>query len=70
MGSIEGARSMKYFYIEYTLFCDDDYEESGSHVIEAKNKKQAKKKLIENTDDDYNKIEIDTIYETSSDARP
>lgn len=61
---------MKYFYIEYTMYFDDDYDESESTIIEAKNKKEAEKKLIKNTvDEGYNKIKIDTIYETSPDAR-
>ena len=61
---------MKYFYIEYTMFFDDDYDECDSTIIEAISKKEAEKQLLKDTvDEGYNKIEIDTIYETSSDAR-
>ena len=62
---------MAYYYIEYTLFFDDDYEESESHVIEARNKKSAIKEIKNKVvKDKPNRISIDTIYQTSSDARP
>ena len=61
---------MRFFYIEYTMFCDDDYEESDSAIIEEKNKKKAIAELKQNlADEGYKKLVIDTIYETSSDAR-
>ena len=61
---------MRFFYIEYSMFFEDDYDENDSTIIEAKNKKQAVVKLKQNTsDENYKKIVVDTIYETTSDAR-
>lgn len=61
---------MRFFFIEYSMFFEDDYDESDSTIIEAKNKKQAVAMLKQNTsDENYKKIVVDTIYETTSDAR-
>ena len=53
------------------MYFNDNYDESESTVLQARNKRDARKVLIKRTaSDQYEKIEIDTIYETSSDARP
>ncbi|MDA3856397.1 MAG: hypothetical protein PF569_09130 [Candidatus Woesearchaeota archaeon] len=43
---------VRFFYIEYTMFFDDYYDENDSTIIEAKNKKNAIVKLKQNTSDE------------------
>ena len=59
-----------FYYIEYTLHFDDDYNEIESAVIEAKDKKHAKV-ILKNRliSDNYKRLEIGTIYQTTNDAR-
>ena len=56
---------MKYYYVSGDVRWKD-YEDSFEHIIEAKNKKLAIKKL----EDRFMgfRIEIDTFYETTSNA--
>lgn len=60
----------KRWYIEYT-FAIDEYEESGTEIIEAPGKKIAIKRLKEHLKK-YNyywdSFKIDHIHETTSDA--
>jgi len=60
----------KFYYIEYTEYFKNNYNEPNSTVLQAKNKKRAIKILKDRClSDCYKKITVENIYETSSDAR-